>query len=96
MFAPKLVKLDEVTPVAKLEPVKVPAAAVTVQVEPSVHPVPLTVTRLFASKLFGIDEMPTRAFPLTHSAICPAEGDPLIPAPMLDPTISQFVPFGLS
>ena len=43
VIVPTEARLEPVTPGAKVEPVSVPAAAVTVQVDPKVQVVPLTV-----------------------------------------------------
>ena len=53
---PTLVRDEAVTPEARVAPVNVPAAAVTVVDPPSDTPEPLMVTLLFARALLGIED----------------------------------------
>jgi hypothetical protein len=55
---PNEVRLDEVTPEARVDPVKVPAAAVMVPVPPSDIDVPLIVREEFVSATVGVAPSP--------------------------------------
>jgi hypothetical protein len=59
LIVPTEVRLELVTPDASAEPESVPAEAGTVQVDPRVHPTPLTVVAGLASALLGIAEADT-------------------------------------
>lgn len=60
---PTLVRLEAVTPLARVLPVRVPAAAVTVPLLPSAIAVPFTVTLLFASAELAIAVKPDPIVP---------------------------------
>ena len=58
-IVPTEVRLEEITPDASADPESVPAAAVTVQVDPRVHPTPLTVVVGLERALLGIGDAVT-------------------------------------
>lgn len=55
VIVPRVVKLEEVTPDANVDPVSVPAAAVTVAEDPNDTEVPLIVIDELANEEFGIE-----------------------------------------
>ena len=66
---PTEVKLDDVTPEARVEPLNVPAAAVTVPLAPNEIAVPLIVTDEFVSDELGILDTLEPARPVIQAGL---------------------------
>ena len=70
---PTLVSEDAVTPAANVPPVRVPAAAGAVHVDPSVQSTPLTVVPLLAKSAFVIKPVAVSVPVTVNPAIVPSD-----------------------